>query len=1514
MNNNLDFMDSAKELDGGNNFLYDAVNHPLDALGAVATDIGASLYNLASLTGVVDYKSQSEVMDFVSNAGFTGVEQYYTNHPEATQVMSMVAGGFMVGGVGAKLVSFGLSRGMFLATDSAQTISRTVRLQKEVEALAKGEAGVASEALNDAVKAYKWSNRGKMFRDGAANIAAYDLVFSQSYALKDAGLGEAALSMGIGGAANVGLNGIARAFLVVKDATSPYAKELAGSVLKNSNPIPHHVRGTLGEAVHLNAQGKVTESMLAAHPDVSKPIRTALENKGRIDLTRQLELIDNATHASLRVVQGASRTPEALKAGYHFESDLRTAVLKGVEDNATLAGARRVTPFKAEEHTHAFGHPIEDLFIQHGISADSQRVLLKGIHDEQQAGWKYGANESAVKLAKQLKIPQVVVDKVHKLNNSVAVDARTGTVLALEEAQSIATAADLGIKEVVKGVGHSKLLAGQVQYNNHQAISRASKAVAGSVKVDGDKIARADVSDLLYYKAAIQHGKVARGGLGHEASLKAIDDRLMQRVGDLKSKGMSNLEIGLRVHVDYKALDKADVMAADKVGRDEILLGADKGVATAQDVKSLAIVEGDAVLGRSTIEQAAALDADAVRTANNEFLSFYAGESDSALIRAQHEVTMGGLGAGMRQGLEGLNPALYSGDSVLSKDMAFRHQGKITDHVLAFGSIMMHEIQKGVVEATKDVNVALKQLSMDSVTRVKWNQSEAVLRSIQLHGDEAIVVQEGKLGVLSGKEFAVIPELETMPKEVVAFWENFQHSVSDEVRQHINFQRGLMGQEAAIPRGIKLPPKNLSKKEIAYAIDPKTNDITFYHADTPAALEGLVQKAKADYPNREILTKKSHLDRFNKIHDHVAVGEMRAADYNQAKGTTVFSSVDAWTGQMEAFVEANGQYLTRLAKKNARLMNPEVVAHLKVMDEITPDSVKLYRDLEQTAFSGSALANHKYMSQATDIFNNGINLVVGKLDELAGDGVRAVLDNAGRIVGKKPVGSYKDRVQAVVDDFEASGLSHELPWNNQVDALAETMAYKKLGDHATAVVSTNNFLVATLALRLWDWSHAIVTALSAPITILSEGAMHGDKFAPMKIMYEGARKAFHPENRGMMDELDRLGITNAEVSEVNDFLATQIAKPKLTAIIEGNPMFHFLQKPSEYSEMYTRKLAAGSAQVIYEAEHGVGSAMSGEGLAFINTFVKRTMGNYTTAQRPAMFQGNLGAAVGLFQTFTWTMGQSIFRGLEAGNRMSTGALLATQGSVFGLRSLPGYDLVNHYMGASYGENNGVDITTHIYEGAGNNRQAEMLLYGAPSTFLNTALWTRGVLSPRSPINFNDFHLEAAVAATAPIKTLYDMMDNVITLSSNGASLPSSVMSALQLQTLSRPTARMADMFVGHSIDQRGGTVDPNAGFKLNLATFARAMGSRSLQEGVVRDASYQQSYYNSANYAAKREVMRGLRAGGNKGDAFREYQNLGGSAKGFNKALNKIYLEDTSGKAATLDDTRLNLAIKAGLY
>lgn len=72
---------------------------------------------------------------------------------------------------------------------------------------------------------------------------------------------------------------------------------------------------------------------------------------------------------------------------------------------------------------------------------------------------------------------------------------------------------------------------------------------------------------------------------------------------------------------------------------------------------------------------------------------------------------------------------------------------------------------------------------------------------------------------------------------------------------------------------------------------------------------------------------------------------------------------------------------------------------------------------------------------------------------------------------------------------------------------------------------------------------------------------------------------------------------------------------------------------------------------------GAGIMAREESHSYINTFVNRVDGITVASQRPMMFQGPLGQAIGLFQSYQFNMMQNLFRYAAEGSKKDVAMLM-----------------------------------------------------------------------------------------------------------------------------------------------------------------------------------------------------------------------------------------------------------------
>lgn len=269
-----------------------------------------------------------------------------------------------------------------------------------------------------------------------------------------------------------------------------------------------------------------------------------------------------------------------------------------------------------------------------------------------------------------------------------------------------------------------------------------------------------------------------------------------------------------------------------------------------------------------------------------------------------------------------------------------------------------------------------------------------------------------------------------------------------------------------------------------------------------------------------------------------------------------------------------------------------------------------------------------------------------------------------------------------------------------------------------------------------------------------------------------------------------------------------------------------------------------------------------EQLAYINTFVNRTQGNYLAAQRPMAFHGPVGQAIGLFQTYQFNLMQQLLRHVGEGHGKDAMTLLGLQGAVHGMNGLPAFNAVNtHIVGTASGNTEHKDAYTALYGTVG-KEAGDWLMYGLASNMflhpdLKVNLYTRGDINPRHlTILPTDPSQVAIVQATG--KVLGNMYETFKKLKVGG-DVSQTLLQGLEHNGLSRPLAGLAQALEGldnpeqasYSTSKQGNVIAAND--FLSLMNLPRLVGGKPLDEAIALDATFRYK-----GYAAKDRARRGI--------------------------------------------------------
>jgi hypothetical protein len=306
-----------------------------------------------------------------------------------------------------------------------------------------------------------------------------------------------------------------------------------------------------------------------------------------------------------------------------------------------------------------------------------------------------------------------------------------------------------------------------------------------------------------------------------------------------------------------------------------------------------------------------------------------------------------------------------------------------------------------------------------------------------------------------------------------------------------------------------------------------------------------------------------------------------------------------------------------------------------------------------------------------------------------------------------------------------------------------------------------------------------------------------------------------------------------------------------------------------------------------------------------------------------LFQGPIGQAVGLFQTYQFNLMQQLFRYVGEGGNKSAAMLLGLQGTVYGMNGLPGFNAINtHIVGNASGNITHADIISKTYDLAG-KEAGNWLLYGTASNALihpdaKVNLYSRGDINPRQltivPTN------PADVAIVGATTKLFTSLKTMASRMAAGGDTYSTFLQGLEHAGISRPLSGLAQVAQGlgnpqgmaYSTTSKGTIIGANDLF--SLTSMARIAGGRPLDEAIANDAVFRLRAYSASQHeqintlgaAIKSKIQSGTMDQDSLFGFQSEYMQRGGKQDGFNKFMMRQMSSATVSAANKLADDLKN--------
>lgn len=396
-----------------------------------------------------------------------------------------------------------------------------------------------------------------------------------------------------------------------------------------------------------------------------------------------------------------------------------------------------------------------------------------------------------------------------------------------------------------------------------------------------------------------------------------------------------------------------------------------------------------------------------------------------------------------------------------------------------------------------------------------------------------------------------------------------------------------------------------------------------------------------------------------------------------------------------------------------------------------------------------------------------------------------------------------------------------------------------------------------------------------------------------KLIYNAVNASYGESSKELFDSYAKTGLDISLLRQRNEMLgklavANDADAKTLTARLKEAVSLGETLTGNKLAESYTRFIPA---HVMGQVCDALGVEDAAVRLAMQRTFVNRVQGNYIASQRPIAFQGIIGQAIGLFQTYQFNLMQQVFRSVENGDKKSLAILFGMQGSLYGVNGLPLFSAINtHIVGNAPGNTNHVDISTAVPRLVGKD-VGDFLLYGGASWFTNSALYSRGDINPRQitvlPINPLDF--PAITGITGFVNNIYNMGAKL----NDGGNFLGTMLQGMEHNGLSRPLAGLAQVVQGYTTTNSGNLISRTSETNA-IANAARILGAKPLDEGIALDALYRKTAYVAKDQARIQQLGEAVKttfaAGGvpsetQFGNFATEYAASGGRIEHFNRFM-----------------------------
>lgn len=507
---------------------------------------------------------------------------------------------------------------------------------------------------------------------------------------------------------------------------------------------------------------------------------------------------------------------------------------------------------------------------------------------------------------------------------------------------------------------------------------------------------------------------------------------------------------------------------------------------------------------------------------------------------------------------------------------------------------------------------------------------------------------------------------------------------------------------------------------------------------------------------------------------------------------------------------------------------------------------------------------------------------------------------------------------------QAESYGFTAPYKGIVNAALEEVVQPRIENlrNVQGLVAKANGAVATLTLG-FDFLNSVLNVMSFPILGISEMSnilrnirdpnivgqlaeltsvqLPGAQLAipsPMKLLTNSIARLFGENKKELAQYYQDIGAIRSnsqlyvELAEASSLTEAARSSPeglktwtenlheKAVKITEVGKTVTGYNK----AEFMVRFLAADMMKQITD----LAGIAAEDAPAYINSFVNRVHGNYLANQRPHLFQGAVGQAISLFQTYQFNIMQNMVRYIETGNKTTAATLLGLQNTIFGLQGNPAFYLLNQAIGNSNREH--VDIVNSAQTILG-SETSKWVLYGLGANAIQTSLYNRGDLTPRYATIVPTDPAEIPGIAI-PVKAISAFVQTASNIA-KGGDVSNSLLDGIAHFGANRPLSGLAQLTQGYRTSSKGDLLTAYSDLD-GFAVAAKIAGGEELNRAIALDAYHRNMAYKaddkekigSIGEALKTTMYKGQNPTEEQVVSFmKDYTNAGGTPLGFNRFM-----------------------------